>query len=388
MKSVWNWVIILALIAGAGVVGYFAGHRAGAHATEGEGGGDAGDDNVEATPVVQTAVIRSGHVDRKITAFGIVAAPAGDETVLSVAYESRVKKILVTAGQRLDAAAPAIELEPSPDTQLQLLQARAAVQAATLDLKQTQQRFNDHLATNQELLQSQQNLQQAQLKLDSMLKEGAGEVAQIKAAGLVAKIDVQEGQVVPAGSPLIELSAGGRLPARLGVEPSDASALHVGDDVALSLLRDDATPITGKVQMIAQRINPDTRLTDVFVSIPGGSALPLDAYVRGEITLAAPDGLVVPRSAVLPNTDDPGFSLFTVDGGKAAQHKVTVIAQNDTDTEISGDGLAAGQSVVVLGNLELEDGMSVKVGGQAEDSPATQADAKSTAPPATQETAQ
>jgi RND family efflux transporter MFP subunit len=281
--------------------------------------------------------------------------------VLSVAFESRVKKIFVVAGERLDAEAPVIELEPSPDTKLQMLQARSAVENATSDLEQTRRRFSDHLATNQDLLQSQQNMQLAQLKLDSLQSEGASGSVVLKGIGLVDKVDVQEGQVVPAGSALVEIAAGRQLQVRLGVEPSDAADIHVGDSVSLQMMRSNAPAVQGKVRMIAERINPDSRLAEVLISIPPDAALPLDSYVRGQLTIAGVDGFIVPRSAVLP--DDEGFSLFTVNQGKAVEHKVAIAAEDDQSAEITGEGLVAGDAVVSLGNLELEDGMSVKSEG-------------------------
>ncbi len=246
-----------------------------------------------------------------------------------------------------------------------MLQAKAAVQAATTDLRQTRQRFGIHLATNQELGQSQQNLQLAKLRLDSLQKQGAGGAEELKASGLVAKVDVQDGQVVPAGSPLLEVAAADKLQARLGVEPTVAAAVHIGDVILIRPTNSDAPAVRGKVMLIAQRINPDTRLCDVSVSLPSGAAIPLDASVSGELTVAAADGLVVPRSAVLPGDD--GYSLFTVDHDKAIQHNVTLGVRNDDSVEITGDGLAAGQAVVILGNLELQDGMTVKPA----DAPAT-----------------
>jgi RND family efflux transporter MFP subunit len=281
--------------------------------------------------------------------------------VLSVAFESRVKKIFVVGGERLDAEAPVIELEPSPDTKLQMLQARSAVENATSDLEQTRRRFSDHLATNQDLLQSQQNMQLAQLKLDSLQSEGASGSAVLKGIGLVDKVDVQEGQVVAAGSALVEIAAGRELQVRLGVEPSDAADIHVGDSVSLQMIRAEAPAVQGKVRMIAERINADSRLAEVLISIPADAALPLDSYVRGQLTIAGADGFIVPRSAVLP--EDEGFSMFTVDQGKAVEHKVAIAAEDDQSAEITGEGLAAGDAVVSLGNLELEDGMSVKSDG-------------------------
>ncbi|MGD0137781.1 MAG: efflux RND transporter periplasmic adaptor subunit [Tepidisphaeraceae bacterium] len=365
MKAVWNLFLVLALMAGAGVAGYFIGHRTVSPATSEQADSD---DEVAPTPTVQTAPILRGHVERNVTAYGVVAAQTGDIAVLSAAFESRIKKILVVPGQRLDADTPAIEIEPSPDTQLQMLQAKAAVESATKDLEQTRTRFGSQLATNQDLLQSEANMRLAQLKLDSMQSEGAGGAMKLKAGGLVAKVDVQEGQVVPAGTPLVEVAGSGKLQVRLGLEPNDAAGIHAGDRVALRQLGSDGPGVEGKVQMVAQRIDPDTRLMDVFVALPPDAAMPLDAYVRGELTIAGADGLVVPRSAVLP--DDEGYSLFTVEQGKAVEHKVTISLQNDRSVQISGEGLSAGQMAVVLGNLELEDGMTVKT--QAGEPPATQ----------------
>src|ERR1022692_3900963 len=101
MKTAWNIFLVLVLMAGAAAVGFFVGHRA---SDSGGGGADSdADDSANATPMVQTSPIRLGHIDRKITAYGVVAAQTGDVEVLSVAFESRVKKIFVVPGQRLDS---------------------------------------------------------------------------------------------------------------------------------------------------------------------------------------------------------------------------------------------------------------------------------------------
>ncbi len=355
MRAVWNIFIVLALMAGAGAVGFFIGHRGAAPVDT----DDSDPDSIQATPTVQTVPIRQGRIGRRIIGYGVVAAQSGDVAVLSVAFESRVKKVLVVAGQRLDGEEPVIELEPSADTQLQMLQAKSGVEAAKTDLEQTRRRFGDHLATNQDLLQSEQNMQLAQLKLDSLQKEGADGSVVLRGTGLVEKVDVQEGQVVPAGGALVEIGAGRQLQVRLGVEPTDAADIHVGDSVSLQLIRSDAAAVEGKVRMISRRIDPDSRLAEVLISIPQNAALPLDAYVRGELMIAGAGGLVVPRSAVLP--DDEGFSMFTVDQGKAVEHKVSIAGEDDQSAEITGEGLAEGQAVVAVGNMELEDGMSVKV---------------------------
>ncbi|HEX4053375.1 MAG TPA: efflux RND transporter periplasmic adaptor subunit [Tepidisphaeraceae bacterium] len=362
MKVVWNLFLVVLLMAAAGFAGYFIGHR-GVTASAPEVSDDSSDDPI---PAVRTVPIQQTRIEQKMIAYGVVTAQPADMTILSLPFESQVKKVLVVPGQRLAAETPVIEIEPSTDTQLQMLQAKAAVLAAAADIRQTRQRYSAHLATNQDLLQSEQNQQMARLKLDSLEKQGAGGAEQLKASGLVAKVDVQDGQIVPAGSPLLEVAAPDKLEVRLGIEPSDVSELHVGDAVLIRPINSDASPMHGKVMMIAQRIDPETRLSDVSVSLPADAAVPLDTSVSGELTVASADALVVPRSAVLPGDD--GYSLFTVDHDKAAEHKVILGVRNDDAVQVVGDGLAAGQAVVILGNLELEDGMTVKT----VDSPTTQ----------------
>jgi membrane fusion protein, multidrug efflux system len=369
MKVVWNLVLVSSLMGAAGVAGYCLGHR-----TPPTEASDDSDQKIEPVPTVRTAAIQDTHIERKIVAYGIVSAQTSDGSILSLPFESRVTKVLVIPGQRLDSETPVIEVEPSTGTQLEMLQARLAAHAATTDVQQTRQRFNARLATNQELLLSEENLQISQAKLDSLEKQGAGGVQQLKASGLVSKVDVQPGQIVPADSPLVEVSVSGRVQVHLGVEPSDAAAVHLQDRVLL--LRTDSDPsVEGKVQMISKRIDPDTRLIDVFVSLPPDVAMPLGASVRGELTIAAADALVVPRSAILP--DDDGYSLFTVDHEKATKHKVTLGVQNDDSVQVTGQGLAIGQAAVILGNMELEDGMAVK----ADSAPATQKTAPATEEP-------
>jgi membrane fusion protein, multidrug efflux system len=356
MKLFWNIFMVVALMAGSCAVGYFLGHRGSA---AGSPDGDP-DDATQPAPMVQTALIRQGHVDRKIVAYGVVTAQSGDVSVLSVPFESRVKKIDVVPGQRLDAGAAVIDLDPSSDSRLELLEAKSAAEAATQDFQQTKARYASHLATNQDLLASQQNLQSATLKLQSLQSEGAGSSKQLKSAagGLVIRVDAQEGQLIPGGAALVEIAAPAALQVRLGVEPQDAAVIHPGDQVSLLELRDGSSALAGTVRMVSQQVDPDTRMIDVFVTLPPDASLPMGDYLSGELSVAGADGLVVPVSAVLP--DDEGYSIFTVEQGKAVQHKVSVAAKNDQSAQISGDGLAAGQSIVVSGNLELADGMSVK----------------------------
>jgi RND family efflux transporter MFP subunit len=328
---------------------------------------DSGSDGAEAE-ISPTAAVKTVKLERKqiaatVTAFGSVVAQPNELVSVSVQYESKVSHLLVSAGELVKGGQPLIEVEPSPDTKLALADARSAAESAKFQLERTQTSFEMKLAVNAELQQARQAARDADAKLESLIGRGAGEAATLKAetAGVLESIDVSTGQIVAAGSPLLAIVPSRKIEIRLGVEGEDVGHLKVGQPVKLSAVNQDGVSGEGKIRLIASRVNPQTRLVDVFVTVPPDLPLLLDGFVRGEIRIAKKTGLVVPRDAVLPGEE--GETLFTVAGGRALKHSVTPGIETDTETEITGPDLKPGDEVVTEGNSQLEDGMQVTTGG-------------------------
>jgi RND family efflux transporter MFP subunit len=321
-------------------------------------------DNGDSAVTVTTAPIRTGEVSQTITAYGNVTAPPAATDVLSVGTECIVTKLRVSGGETVDAGTVIIDVQPSPDTKLQLIDARNALDAAKKAASSVHQRLDLKLATNGDAQVADQAVQSAQSKLDDLIKRGAGEdhrTVNAEVAGIIAKIDVQPGQLVPAGAPLVEVIPRGQIEVRLGIEPADAALLHNSQTVLLFPpdADDDDEAIDARVRLISKRINSESRLVDVFVSPSDTDALLLDGFVRGQLTTKTVSGLVVPREALLP--DDDGFSLFTVADGKAFKHPVKVALQNENQAVVLGSGLHEGDPVIVSGVLEVDDQSPVKV---------------------------
>ena len=74
-----------------------------------------------------------------------------------------------------------------------------------------------------------------------------------------------------------------------------------------------------------------------------------------------PHALVVPRDAV--NDSPSGSFVFIVRNEKAFQTPVTVLTDDGTDAAISGSGVAAGDTVVIEGQLRVTPGGAVRVLG-------------------------
>jgi len=357
-------IIVVALAAAAG--GFWLGAHRSSRGESTSEESDAGTKPAEEDkPVAEVTVapLKRARIEQTVTAYGSVVAQAADVRVLAAPFESRVVQLLVAPGEQVAAGADLVRLEASPDALIALEEARNVAAGAQSDLQRTQQRFNDRLATNAELAQARQAADSAQLKLRSMTQRGVGTAETLKAAapGIVSKIDVLEGQIIPAGGAVVELAAGNRIDVALGVEPGDAAALKVGQNVRLAPVdrAADRERVEGQVRMIGQRVDPATRLDTVLVSLPPDAHLMLETFVTGEIVRASADALVVPRDAILPQ-EDGGYALYTVENEKAKKHTVRIGLENDRATEVIADDLKPGDPVVVAGNYQLEDGMAVK----------------------------
>lgn len=314
-------------------------------------------------PQVQVAKVQRKTIAEKVVVYGSVVAQPGKTHSVSVAFETRVRHILVAPGQFVQENDPLTEIELSPAAQLQFQQAKNAVEAARKEFQHTQQRFNLKLATNQDLSAAEKTARDAEAQLATLQRAGAGGDNRIHAdmAGVIAKVNVQDGQIVPAGGPLVEIVAENEIEVKLGVEAEDLTAAQNGAPITLFPVNDPtAAKVEGTVRLVTRRIDPATRLVDVYVALPEGTKLLLDGYVRGEIQHTEKDALVVPRPAVLPN-ESRGYEIFTVANDHAVKHTVKVGLQNPNEVQVMAEDLHEGDVVVTVGNYELEEGMAVEI---------------------------
>src|SRR5437868_10153726 len=312
---------------------------------------------------VQVAKVQRKTITEKVIVYGSVVAQPGKTHSVSIAFETRVRHILVAPGQFVQENDPLIEVELSPGAQVQFQQAKNAAEAARKELKQTQERFNLKLATNQDLSAAEKTARDAEAQLTALQRAGAGGDNRIHSdiSGVIAKVDVQDGQIVPPGGPLLEIVAENEIEVKLGVEAEDLSAAQEGAPITIVALNDPtAGKVDGTVRLVTRRIDPTTRLVDVYVALPEGTKLLLDGYVRGELERTEKNALVVPRSAVLPN-ESREFEVFTMANNRAVKHTVKIGAENPNEIQVTADDLHEGDPVVTVGNYELEDGMAVEI---------------------------
>ena len=314
-----------------------------------------------ATCQVRVAAIVEDALEVALPAAGTVAIAAPGIRVASAPADCRVRAVLVAPGQALVAGATLVELEPGVEVLAQQTEAVAVRAAARRDLEQAQARLAAQLATRLELGQAQAALELAEVRAAAAAQRvAAASALTCDAACQVTKVTAQAGQLVPAGTVLVELAIPGHLEVRLGLDPDQARRIAPGQRVLLRPARAAETPpLELAVAALAGQLTADTRLRDAVVAIPDSAGLVAGEYLTAELPLRAARALVVPRTALVQGDD--GWAVFTVHDGKAARHAVTVAAETRERAALVGAGLAAGDQVVVEGAAELADAMAVAI---------------------------
>jgi membrane fusion protein (multidrug efflux system) len=268
MKQV-RWVAIFVF-----AIFWVAVHGHGKDAVAGQPGNEKGakssvKGSTDTAPVacVKTAPIREGALTEQVVVYGSVIPEPGALQTLSKPFESQIMTTMVSDGQKVAEGEPLLRLQPSPDTLLKLEQARNDDKLQEASFKEMKHRFDMRLATNEQLLASKLAMEQARLRLESLTHMGIDGETEITAstAGLVKKVYAQQGAIVAAGSPLIEIVAQNRVEARLGVEPEVIDRVNPGQMVSLSRVNVPASrEVKGQIRKVSYAVNPSTRFHQGF----------------------------------------------------------------------------------------------------------------------------
>jgi RND family efflux transporter MFP subunit len=311
---------------------------------------------------VQTLKLQNSDISATLTVYGSVMPLPSALKTLSVPFACRIKNIKVTNGQAVRKGDPLLTVQPGEDALLAVTQAQQELSAAKQEQKLLQERISLKLATQHELVTSQLRVAQAKALVQDLTSRGATQTHTLTAdsSGVISLVNVQQGQRLPAASPLLQWLEQNQWGVSFGVEPENFGQLRLQQEVFLMPVnRAVVHPIRGRIELITQQIDPLTHLITILVRPDAESGLLLNELVQGRITVSSKRTLVAPRAAVLPDAD--AYSLFTVVQGHAVKHRVQLGIENDKQVEIIGATLKEQDDMVVLGNYELQDGMAVEI---------------------------
>ncbi len=222
---------------------------------------------------------------------------------------------------------------------------------------------------------AQAALDSAQLEADSAARAEDAIVASLNQArnqiayatltadkdGIVTAIGAQAGQVIAAGTPVINLAHDGEKEVRIDVPEQDIASLGVGEAVEVSLYAKPDAVIAGKIREIAAAADPSSRTFAVRVAI--GDPEDVRLGMTADVTAKAPlqqAGVLVPLSAISQHDGTKSVWIADRESGTVRPQAV-VVSSFATEGVRVQTGLRAGDLVVVAGVQFLTPDLKVKI---------------------------
>ena len=195
--------------------------------------------------------------------------------------------------------------------------------------------------------------------------------------GVVADRPLYAGEMASAGTPLMTVMDISRIVARVNVPQAQATAVRIGQPATITET-DNGEKLEGKVTVVSPATDPNSTTVQVWITAgnPGERFKP-GAAVHAAIEIGIiRNALVVPASAILPG-EEGGTAVLTVSSDSTAHLRPVEVGVRYGDKAQILNGVQAGEEVVTVGGLGVDDKAKVKVVGAAEEN----ADEDEDAPP-------
>ena len=179
-------------------------------------------------------------------------------------------------------------------------------------------------------------------------------------AGVVTQVFVRPGDLATPRAPLLKLMDPTSLVVRAGLPESCSANIRKGTKVVVRL---DAYPnktFNAKIERVYPRLEWDSRTRIIEAKIIEPVQLIPRLFARISVQgRVADDAIVVPDAAIITTPRGDNI-VYVVSNGKADMRKVTIGLEQGQSVQII-DGVQIGEMVVVAGNLNLKDGVSVQL---------------------------
>ena len=184
--------------------------------------------------------------------------------------------------------------------------------------------------------------------------------------GVVTDRPLYQGEMAPAGAPLITVMDISRITARAHIPQNEAALLKIGDHAAITVPGQE-DPVEAKVTMISPALDPNSTTVEVWAEAknPKNSLRPGSSVRLSIVSAAVPDALVIPVGSLLTAPDGATTVMVITDDMHAHQQAVKVGVRQDDKAQIT-EGLKEGQRVVTDGAYGLPENSKVAVEAAAD----------------------
>jgi membrane fusion protein (multidrug efflux system) len=321
---------------------------------------------------VTTVVAKKEPWPTTLSSIGTVVAVHG--VTVAADLPGIVGRIAFESGRTVREGDLLLQLDTRQE-QAQLTAAEAQLALARINLERMKGLKEKGIAAQADLDKADAEFKQAEAKTGEIRATIARKTIRAPFAGVLGIRQVDLGQYVQGGSPIVPLQSLHPIYVRFSVPQQEVGRVRVGGDVAVTS-QGSGIRAEGKITAIDSIIDPATRNVQVQATLANADGkLKPGMFVETSMVLGTPESLVaLPATAI--NHAPYGDSVFIVTEMKDPKGKTykgvrqqfvkTGTGRGDQVAVISG--VKPGEEVVTSGVFKLRNGAAVQVNNETQPS--------------------
>jgi len=318
---------------------------------------------------VTTVVAEQEEWPATLSAIGTVAAVQG--VTVSADLPGTVERILFESGQAVRAGDVLAVLDTRQE-QAQLTAVEARLELARLTFERMQGLLQERVISQAEFDRATAEFRQSEAQLGEIRAVIQRKTIRAPFSGVLGLRQVNLGQYLAGGDPLVTLQALNPIHVNFGVPQQSASLVPVGRSIRITTDAAGASEgsvRSGRVTAIDSLVDEATRNIQVQATLPNpGGTLRPGMFVQTEVALGPGRPVIaLPASAI--NYAPYGDSVFIVSEMKAddgrtyrgVRQQVVTLGPARGDQIAVLSGIKPGEEVVTSGLFKLRNGAAVQI---------------------------
>jgi membrane fusion protein (multidrug efflux system) len=306
---------------------------------------------------VKIGVVETGRLVEELSAVGTLLA--NESVMIRPERDGRIAAIHFNEGELVRKGAKLVSLDSS-EIEAQLAAVEAELSLNRSRLRRAEELHAKNFISAQALDEARENLNQSLARQAEIRSRLDKMVITAPFEGVAGLRQVSPGAYVRAGQDIARLEGIGILKLDFRVPEVFLGRLKRGQEVQV---RVDAFPgevFRGEIYAIEPAVDEQTRTVLLRARVPNpGTRLKPGMFARVSLVLGVRENtLLIPEQAVVPRGRD-NF-VFRIVDGKAVLTRIELGLRRTGDVEVTA-GLSKGDTIVIDGQLRLQDGAPVNV---------------------------
>ncbi|KUG09894.1 transporter [Solirubrum puertoriconensis] len=331
------------------------GGKGGPGAGAAKGGGPGGAGRGGAVPA-QVFVVQATRLTDAVAATGSVLAD--EQVTIRSEINGRITSLNFREGQPVSKGQLLLTIN-ADEIQAQLQKLRYNIKLFSDQEKRQRTLLEKEYISQQEYEQSNNQLLTARADLLALQAQLAKAYVRAPFSGIAGLRSVSQGAYVSPNTPITTVSRITPVKIDFAVPGRYAAAVKVGDQVEV-LDEASGKKFEAKVYAINPQIDPVSRTLSVRATYPNTKQeLRPGAFVRVNLQIGQVEQAIqIPTESVSPEAN--GYRVYKVVGGKAQPQQVKIGIRSEKLIQVT-EGLAAGDTVLRTGILQVKPGDKIKV---------------------------